>query len=151
MDYASVMQYPPYLIFRAMAVLLIETIPRGHSVEQCGRCACAGEGRLFSRRQGGYRAPLWGTADSGFTVTSNPVGLSVLVDGETVYQTPQTYSWPVELHSHAGSGQWCADAPRGDIENSATSSHVFITTYGRWNDSTNQKPYDYGFSLETEV
>ena len=96
-DYASVMQYPPYSFSRNGGPV-IETIPAGiplSNVEGVPVPAkadySAGDKEAIER--------LYGAPPTQVTVTSNPVGLSVLVDGETV-----------ELHSHAGSGQWCADA-----------------------------------------
>jgi hypothetical protein len=132
-DYASVMQYPPYSFSRNGGPV-IETIPAGiplSNVEGVPVPAkadySAGDKEAIER--------LYGAPPTQVTVTSNPVGLSVLVDGETV-TTPQTYSWPLNS-THTLAVANGVQTLAGDIENSATSA-TFYYTYGRWNDSTNQ-------------
>jgi hypothetical protein len=69
------------------------------------------------------------------TVTSNPVGLQVVVDGTTI-TTPQQFSWALNS-SHTLSVASSVQTLTGEIANSTTSA-TFYYTYGRWNDSTAQ-------------
>jgi hypothetical protein len=129
-DYASVMQYPPYSFSRNGGPV-IETIPAGMPLGSAEGVPVpahadysAGDKETIER--------LYGASPTKVTVTSNPVGLQVVVDGAIV-TTPQTYSWALNsTHTLdvASGGQTLT----GDIEGSTTSA-TFYYTYGRWNDN----------------
>ncbi len=131
-DYASIMQYPPYSFSRNGGPV-IETIPAGIPL--------SGEGVPYTT-SADYSAAdkeaierLYGAAPTTVTVTSNPVGLQVVVDGTSI-TTPQQFSWALNS-SHTLSVASGVQSLTGDIENSTTSA-TFYYTYGRWNDSTAQ-------------
>jgi len=130
-DYASLMQYPPYSFSRNGGPV-IETIPAGMPLgsaeglpAQANADYSAGDKEAIER--------LYGAPPSQVTVTSNPVGLRVEVDGTTI-TTPRTYAWTLNsTHTLAVPGG--VQTLNGDIENSTTPA-TFYYTYGRWNDST---------------
>src|SRR5580698_9043655 len=74
---------------------------------------------------------LYGKAPTAVTVTSNPVGLQVIVDGVTV-TTPQVYNWTTNS-THTLNVPSGVQSQAGIIENSTTPA-TFYYTYGRWND-----------------
>lgn len=81
-DYASVMEYPAFSFTRNGGPV-IESIPPGIPLSNLvGYSAADIEG--IER--------LYGAPPSKITVTSNPPGLSVIVDGSTI-TTPQTFTW----------------------------------------------------------
>ena len=132
-DYASVMQYPPYSFSRNGGPV-IETVPAGIPLQNTEGVPVpakadysAGDKETIER--------LYGAPPTHVTVTSNPVGLQVEVDGELV-TTPQTYSWALNS-THTLNVASGVQTLTGDIENSTTST-TFYYTYGRWNDSTEQ-------------
>jgi hypothetical protein len=112
-DYASVMEYIPYAFTRNGGVVA-ESIPPGIALSSL-------TGYSASDVDGIER--LYGAAPKAVTVTSNPQGLSVIVDGATV-TTPQTFAW--RLHS----------THTLDIPTNAQSIGGGTYTYGRWNDNT---------------
>jgi Astacin (Peptidase family M12A)/Divergent InlB B-repeat domain len=137
-DYASVMQYPAFTL-SSNGGPVIETIPAGIPLQGTegvpgvvNQDYSAGDKEAIKR--------LYGSAPTEVTVTSNPVGLSVVVDGIT-YTTPQTFSWALpSTHTLAvASG---VQTLTGDIEGTEGTenpvSTTFYYTYGRWNDSTAQ-------------
>src|SRR5580693_8034502 len=73
----------------------------------------------------------WSPTGFEVTVTSNPVGLQVKVDGTTI-TTPQTYAWALNS-THTLSVAAGVQMLNGDIAGSTTSA-TFYYTYGRWND-----------------
>ena len=116
-DYASVMEYPAFS-FSRNGVPCIETIPAGIPLSnQAGYSAGDIDGILR----------LYGATPTQVTVTSNPPGLQVIVDGATV-TTPQTYAWVLNS-THT------LNVPSG--AQTLTSSGISYT-YGRWNDSTTE-------------
>ncbi len=132
-DYASLMQYPPYSFSRNGGPV-IETIPAGMPLGSAEGVPVpafadysAGDKETIER--------LYGTPPTQVTITSNPVGLQVEVDGATV-TTPQTYAWALNS-THTLAVAAGVQTLTGDIENSTTSA-TFYYTYGRWNDSTGQ-------------
>jgi len=132
-DYASVMQYPPYSFSRNGGTV-IETIPAGIPLSNVEGVPVppnadysAGDKEAIER--------LYGAPPTQITVTSNPIGLEVQIDGATV-TTPQTYTWALNS-THTLSVPPGAQTLTGDIEASTTSA-TFYYTYGRWNDSTAQ-------------
>jgi len=78
---------------------------------------------------------LYGFAPTEVTITTNPPGLQVIVDGATV-TTPQTYNWPL-FSSHTLNVASNAQSQAGVIEGTTTST-TFYYTYGRWNDNGGQ-------------
>jgi len=133
-DYASVMQYPPYSFTRNGGPV-IETIPAGIPLSNAEGVPVptvidysAGDKEAIER--------LYGAPPTQVTVTSNPVGLQVEVDGGNPVTTPQTYTWAVGS-THTLNVPSGVQSLSGYIENSTTTS-TFYYTYGRWNDSTAQ-------------
>ncbi len=81
-DYASVMQYGAFDFSKA-GLPVLESIPAGIPLSnEIGYSA--GDIDQVER--------LYGAIPSEVTVTTNPVGLEVIVDGKT-YTAPQTFSW----------------------------------------------------------
>jgi hypothetical protein len=132
-DYASVMQYPPYSFSRNGGPVIesvLAGIPLGSSEGVPGSSSAdysASDKEAIER--------LYGAAPTLVTVTSNPVGLQVIVDGQIV-TTPQQYNWAFNS-THTLSVPSGVQNVTGDIDNSSTST-TFYYTYGRWNDSTVQ-------------
>ena len=116
-DYASVMEYPAFS-FSRNGEPCIETVPAGIPLSNpAGYSAADIDG--IDR--------LYGAIPTTVTVTSNPPGLQVVVDGTTI-TTPQVFNWALNS-SHT--------------LNVATSPQTLSATgvsyiYGRWNDSTTQ-------------
>ncbi len=114
-DFASVMEYPAYS-FSRNGEPCIESIPAGIPLSNS-------TGYTASDIDGIMR--LYGEIPTSVTVTSNPPGLQVLVDGNSV-MTPQVYSWALNsTHTLA-----VATAPQ--------TLNGINYVYGRWNDSTVQ-------------
>lgn len=129
-DYASVMQYPAYSFSRNGGPV-IETIPAGMPLggsegmpAQTIADYSAGDKETIER--------LYGAPPTMVTVTSNPTGLKVEVDGKTV-TTPQTFAWTLNS-THTLSVPGFVQNLSGDIQNSTTPA-TFYYTYGRWNDN----------------
>jgi hypothetical protein len=132
-DYASLMQYPSYSFSRNGGPV-IETIPAGMplgGVEGVPVPATtdysAGDKEAIER--------LYGAPPTQVTVTSNPAGLQVQVDG-TNMTTPHTFTWALNS-THTLAVASGVQTLTGDIEDSTTSA-TFYYTYGRWNDNTAQ-------------
>jgi len=81
-DYASVMHYPPFS-FTKNNLPVLESIPPGIPLSNLAGYS-AGDIDTIKR--------LYGLAPSTVTVTTNPVGLKIIVDG-TTYTAPHTFSW----------------------------------------------------------
>ncbi len=114
-DYASVMEYPAFS-FSRNGQPCIESIPAGIPLSNPN-------GYSASDIDGIDR--LYGAIPTAVTVTSNPPGLQVIVDGSTV-TTPQTYAWALNS-THT------LNVPTAPQTLGGTS---YI--YGRWNDATAQ-------------
>ena len=132
-DYASVMQYPSYSFSRNGGPV-IETIPAGMPLSNADGVPVpaaadysAGDKEAIER--------LYGAPPTQVTITSNPVGLTVEVDG-TPITTPQTFNWTLNS-THTLDVPDGVQTLTGDITDSTTSA-TFYYTYGRWNDSTAQ-------------
>jgi Astacin (Peptidase family M12A) len=122
-DYASIMEYPAFSFSRNGGPA-IESIPAGIPLSnQTGYSSADIDGILR----------LYGIAPKSVTVTSNPVGLKVIVDGVTV-TTPKAFAWTVNS-THTLDIPSGVQTQKGNIANSTTST-TFYYTYGRWNDST---------------
>jgi Astacin (Peptidase family M12A)/Abnormal spindle-like microcephaly-assoc'd, ASPM-SPD-2-Hydin len=116
-DYASVMEYPAFS-FSRNGEPCIESIPAGMPLSNPN-------GYSASDIDGIDR--LYGAIPTAVTVTSNPPGLQVVVDGSTI-TTPQVFNWTLNSQHTL---------------NVATSPQTLSSTgvsyiYGRWNDSTTQ-------------
>jgi hypothetical protein len=133
-DYASVMQYPSFTLSRNGGPV-IETIPAGIPLQGTEGVPGAGNQDYSAGDKEAIRR-LYGAAPTSVTVTSNPVGLQVIVDG-TTYTTPQTFTTWTLNSTHTLSVASDVQTLSGNIENSAQSA-TFYYTYGRWNDSTAQ-------------
>ncbi len=122
-DYASIMEYPAFSFSRNGAPV-IESIPAGIPLSNpTGYTAADIDG---VRR-------LYGDAPTAVTVTSNPPGLQVIVDGATV-TTPQVFNWALNSNHTLDIPSGVQSKP-GNIANSNVPT-TFYYTYGRWNDST---------------
>jgi Astacin (Peptidase family M12A)/Divergent InlB B-repeat domain len=144
-DYASVMQYPSFVLSRNGGPV-IETIPAGIPLQGTEGVPGAGN-QDYSAGDKEAILRLYGHAPINVTVTSNPVGLQVIIDG-TTYTTPQTFTggssssgapWAVGT-THTLSVPGGVQTLSGLIENQTNpnDSATFYYTYGRWNDSAVQ-------------
>lgn len=114
-DYASVMEYPAFS-FSRNGEPCIESIPAGMPLSNPNGYS-AGDVDGIDR--------LYGAIPTQVTVTSNPPGLQVIVDGNTI-TTPQTFAWTLNS-THNLSVPSAAQT---------LSSTGVSYIYGRWNDST---------------
>ena len=122
-DYASIMEYPPFSFSRNGGPA-IESIPAGIPLSNYNGYSTAdidGIERLYSN------------APTAVTVTSNPPGLQVIVDGATV-TTPKVFTTWALNSAHTLDIPSGVQSQAGDIVNS-TMPTTFYYTYGRWNDS----------------
>ena len=111
-DYASVMQYIPYAFSRNGGAVL-ESIPPGIALSSLNGYS-AGDIDAVER--------LYGAAPASVTVTSNPPGLSVVVDVAAI-TTPRTFAWKLKSKHTLG------------VATGAQMLNGAAYTYGRWNDS----------------
>jgi hypothetical protein len=121
-DYASLMQYGAFTLSRNGGPT-IETIPAGIGLSNL-------TGYSAADIDGIQR--LYGNAPTAVTVTSNPPGLQVIVDGSTV-TTPQVFNWALNSN-HTFDIPPGVQSKAGFIGGS-TQATTFYYTYGRWNDS----------------
>ena len=82
-DYGSIMHYGAYLFGRNFDGPSIETIPPGLVI---------GEAEGLSGHDIDSVARLYGQVPTTTTISSNPPGLEIIVDGMTA-TTPTTYNW----------------------------------------------------------
>ena len=111
-DYASIMEYFP-ASFSKNGEPTIESIPAGIRLSNSAGYT-AGDVDMISR--------IYSFATSNVTITSNPPGLQVIVDGMTI-TTPQTFGFALNS-THT------LDIPTGA---QTQGNSAFI--YGRWNDN----------------
>lgn len=116
-DYASVMGYPAFS-FSRNGEPCIESIPAGIPLSNPNGYSAADIDGIER---------LYGAIPTQVTVTSNPPGLQVVVDGATI-TTPQVYNWALNS-THTLN---VATSPQ------TLSSSGVSYIYGRWNDSTEQ-------------
>jgi hypothetical protein len=121
-DYASIMEYPAFSFSRNGGPA-IESLPAGIPLSNL-------TGYTATDIDGIER--LYGNAPTAVTVTSNPPGLQVIVDGATVV-TPQGYNWTL-FSTHTLNIPAAVQSQSGNIVNSIQPT-TFYYTYGRWNDS----------------
>ena len=132
-DYASLMQYPAFSFVRNGGPG-IETIPAGMPLGSFdGVPVPTTTDYSAGDKEGIVR--LYGAPPTQVTVTSNPPGLQVIVDGATI-TTPQVFSWALNS-THTLDVPANVQTLTGFIQNSTTTA-TFYYTYGRWNDSTTQ-------------
>ena len=122
-DYASIMEYPAFAFSRNGGPA-IESIPAGIPLSNLNGYSTADIDGIER---------LYGNAPTSVTVTTNPPGLQVIVDGATV-TAPQVYSWPVNS-THTLDIPSGVRSQAGFILNSSTPT-TFYYNYGRWNDTT---------------
>ena len=127
-DYASVMEYPAFSFSRNGGPPL-DSIPPGMPLSNLvGYSAADVEGIMR----------LYGVAPTEVTVTSNPLGLQVLVDGSPV-TTPMTFNWNLgSMHTLAVAAG--VQTVNGVIVASSNPQEptTFYYEYGRWNDGQPQ-------------
>jgi hypothetical protein len=111
-DWASLMHYGAWTFTRNGGATL-ESIPVGMPLSNIAGYS-AGDIDAIKR--------LYGFAPTAITVTSNPPGLQVMVDGSAV-ATPQTFNWTLNS-THTLS-----------VASAAQSLNGLAYTYGRWNDN----------------
>lgn len=114
-DYASIMHYQAFT-FSKNGEPTIESIPAGIPMSELGDFS-AGDIDGIKR--------LYQLAPNEVTITTNPPGLQVIVDGNTV-TTPQTFNFALNS-VHA------LDIPAGSQTLAGTTF-----TYGRWGDNANR-------------
>jgi len=114
-DYASVMEYPAFS-FTRNGIPAIETIPAGIPLSNPNGYSAADIDGI---------SRLYGAIPSSVTVTSNPPGLQVIVDGTTV-TTPHVYNWPMNS-THTL-----------NVPTAPQTLNGISYIYGRWNDVTAQ-------------
>jgi hypothetical protein len=125
-DYASIMEYPAFSFSRNGGPA-IESIPAGIPLSNM-------TGYTATDIDGIER--LYGNAPKVVTVTSNPPGLSVVVDGMT-YTTPHVFTTWALNSTHTLDVQSGVQSESGNIWYSTPPvATTFYYTYGRWNDST---------------
>ena len=122
-DYGSIMEYPAFSFSRNGGPA-IESIPAGIPLSNL-------TGYTATDIDGIER--LYGDAPTAITVTSNPVGLQVIVDGNPL-TTPQVFTNWALYSTHTLSVANSVQNQSGDIVNSTTPT-TFYYTFGRWNDS----------------
>ncbi len=132
-DYASLMQYPAFT-FTASGNPVIETVPAGIPLGSSDGVPFTSTADYSRGDKEGIKR-LYGAAPASVTVTSNPVGLKVVVDGTTI-TTPASFSWTLNS-THTLDVPDGVQTLTGKIANSTTST-TFYYAYGRWNDSTSQ-------------
>jgi hypothetical protein len=130
-DYASVMQYPSFVLSRNGGPV-IETVPAGIPLQGTEGVPGAGN-QDYSAGDKESILRLYGHAPTAVTVTSNPVGLQVTVDGVT-FTTPHTFTTWIQNSTHTLTVPAGVQTLSGNIENSSTPA-TFYYTFGRWSDS----------------
>ena len=114
-DHASIMEYGAFDLSKA-GLPVIESIPPGMPLSNDNGYS-AGDIDGVER--------LYGAAPSKVTVTTNPPGLAVIVDGMTYNTTPQSFAWTL------GSSHTIAVAPDPQFTNPNDGATY---AFGAWND-----------------
>jgi hypothetical protein len=138
-DYASVMHYISPAFSRNGGPVL-ETIPAGIPLAGYeGVPARAVKGApaepVFDYSAGDKETirRLYGAAPTAVTVTSNPVGLKVIVDGKTV-TTPQSYAWVLGSQHSLAVATGVQKLGGAILASNPAVQANFYYTYGRWSD-----------------
>ena len=125
-DYASIMEYPAFSFSRNGGPA-IESIPAGIPLSNF-------TGYTVADIDGIER--MYGNAPTAVTVTSNPPGLQVIVDGVTV-TTPQVFTtWALNSTHTLNIPSGVQSQPGNIVNSSPPVPTTFYYIYGRWNDST---------------
>jgi hypothetical protein len=143
-DYASVMEYTPFAFSRNGGPV-IESIPAGIPMAGYeGVPAQAGPTGTPALPPFDYSAGdketilrLYGAAPTKITVTSNPLGLNVIVDGVSI-TTPQTYAWPLYSTHTLNVASEVQTLPGYILNSNPAVAATFYYTYGRWSNSATQ-------------
>jgi uncharacterized protein (TIGR03437 family) len=110
-DYGSIMHYARFSDARNVFAPTIETIPAGMSIGQL---------TVLSPQEILVVNQMYGQPDQSTVISSNPVGLTIMVDGAAV-TTPQAFDWPTgSSHTIEAEGR----------QRDANVRYVF----GRWSD-----------------
>ncbi len=115
-DYASVMHYPPFSLSKNNLPVL-ESKPAGIPLSNNNGYSI---GDIDQVKR------LYGAAPSLVTITTNPAGLSIIVDGVT-YTAPHTFSWPLNS-AHT------LNVPAGAQNTNPPDGSTYA--FGRWNIGT---------------
>ncbi|HJZ98768.1 MAG TPA: M12 family metallopeptidase, partial [Candidatus Solibacter sp.] len=112
-DYGSIMEYTRYEASQDRQLVVLETIPAGMPIDGSAHGLSAGDLDRVAR--------MYGAPPSTTTIDTNPTGLQVIVDGETV-TGPKAFNWaPGSTHT--------VDAP--DRQGDGTPTRYL---FGRWSD-----------------
>ncbi len=130
-DYASIMHYAS-TAFSLTGSPTITTFPLGIPIGQR-------VGLSALDIDGVQRA--YGSRPTRFSITTNPAGLQVLVDGQVV-ETPQTFDWDLGSNHRLGApreqarenskvvfGRWSDDGPREHLVQASSRTTVFTASY----------------------
>ena len=117
-DYGSLMHYGRYFTLKDSRHATIETIPAGMVI---GAATTLSDGDIDSINR------LYATAPTKTTISTDPPGLQVIVDGATV-TAPQSFAWaPGSTHT--------VDVPGPQLLNGDASTRY---SFGRWSDNQPQ-------------
>ncbi len=133
-DYGSTMHYGPYLFVRDSSVPNLETIPVGIPIQENGPYSA---GDIDTVRR------LYGATPQQVTVTSNPAGLKVLVDGATV-TTPQTFTWAIGSTHSLDVAPGVQTLNEGSFVFSGTSDAALL---GRWSHRSAGQPVSHTITV----
>jgi hypothetical protein len=140
-DYASVMQYIPFA-FSRNGLPVIETLPAGMPLAgfegvpaEAPPTGPALPAFDYSAGDKETIARLYGAAPTEVTVTSNPVGLSLVVDGTTI-TTPQRYAWPLYSTHTLAAPTGVESLPGYVLYSNPPVAATFYYAFGRWNNAT---------------
>ncbi len=122
-DFASVMEYPAFSFSRNGGPPL-DSIPPGMPLSN-------GVGYSAADVEGIMR--LYGVAPTQVTVTSNPPGLQVIVDGTPV-TTPMTYTWTLGAPHTLAVASGVQTLSGIIVDSDPIQPTTFYYTYGVWND-----------------
>jgi astacin len=120
-NYASIMEYSPFLFSRYGTAPVIETIPAGMVLGTDLNQYTTGDLDGIMR--------LYGFTPSKVTVDTNPTGLQVVVDG-TAYTAPQVFTWTLGSQ-HALSVPLDSHGQTLQIPSLPNPPQPYI--FGRWN------------------
>ena len=117
-DYGSIMVYTRTGAVQDRLQIVLETIPAGMPIEESAHGLSAGDIDRVTR--------MYGQAPSTTTITTNPAGQQILVDGE-VYVGPKAFNWA------AGS------VHKVDVPDKQGDGNPARYLFGRWSDNLPQQ------------